>query len=506
MPTDGPVVLALDSSTTATKALVVDTSGQVLAQGRAGYEMLTPGRDFYEQDATEWVSAANTAISEAVASLDAPDRARVSALCITPQRQTFVLCREDGTPLRNAILWLDGRASEQVMRLGTARVHELSGMVPDVTPSLYKLAWLSQHEPDALCAADRVAGVHAYLVHAFTGQWRDSRGTADSLGLFDMARLDWAEELLGIAGVRGDQLPELGDVGSVLADVLSDVAQGWGLPGPIAVVAGCGDGQAAGLGAGVTRPDEGYLNLGTAVVAGVHSPEYRWGRSYRTDAAGIPGQFVLEVVQNSGAFLAGWFRAELGDPALHGAPDAQLEQAASAVPPGSDGLVTLPYWNAVQSPHWDPQARGAMVGFSGTHSRAALYRSVIEGICLEAARNLRALETDTGTPITVLRIMGGGQRSELWRTILAACVGVPLEECATEEVSALGAAVIAVSAVTGQEVAAVSRAMARTGGTTEPDPDLASKYTKISEVQGELYPRLKELFSRLQALGAPVRE
>lgn len=494
----GPLVIAVDSSTTATKALVVDPAGAVLAQGRAEYEMVTPARDHYEQDAAAWVSAAHEAIGEAVAALDVSDRRRVTALGVTPQRQTFVLCAADGTPRRPAILWLDGRAADQVERLGSPRIHELSGMVPDVTPSLYKLAWLADHEPDALANADRVAGVHAYLAHAFTGEWVDSRGTADSLGLFDMARLEWSDELLGLAGVARDQLPRLVDPGGVLGEVRTEVARGWGLPGSISMIAGCGDGQAAGLGAGVTRPDEGYLNLGTAVVAGVHSPTYRWGRSYRTDAAGLPGQYVLEVVQNSGAYLAGWFRAELGDPSLQGAPDANLEAAAAGVAPGCDGLLTLPYWNAVQSPYWDPRARGAMIGFAGTHTRAAMYRSVLEGISLETGRNLRALTADTGTPLTTLRIMGGGQRSDLWRTILAACVGVPLETCASEEVSALGAAAMAMAAVTGEPVDETARAMARPGDVTEPDADLVARYQEVGAVQGELYGRLADLFGRLR--------
>ncbi len=493
----GPLVLAVDSSTTATKALVVDPEGVVLAQGRATYPMATPGIHRYEQDATHWVSAANSAIGEAVAALSSSERGRVQGLCITPQRQTFVLCNNDGHPQRPAILWLDGRASDQVARLGSEWVHATSGMVPDVTPSLYKLAWLSEHEPDAVSAAGRMVGVHAYLAHAFTGEWVDSRATADSLGLFDMATLTWDDGLLELAGVRRDQLPELVDPASVLGEVRSDIARGWGLPGLIPLVAGCGDGQAAGIGAGVTRPDEGYLNLGTAVVAGAHVPEYRWGRSYRTDAAGLPGHFVLEVVQNSGAYLTDWFRTQLGDPRLHGDPDPELERAASTIPAGSDGLQTLPYWNAVQSPHWDPRARGAMIGFTGAHTRASMYRSVLEGISLETGRNLRALMEDTGTSLTTLRIMGGGQRSALWRSIVAACVDVPLETCASEEVSALGAAAMAMAAVTGSDVASCARSMAKPGEVTEPDPHLVERYEELGAVQGELYGRLADVFPRL---------
>lgn len=497
----GPLVLALDVSTTATKALVVDDAGQILTEGRAAYEMVSPRPSFHEQDARDWVRATHSAARAAIAGLEARDRQRVSAVSITPQRQSFVLCDDAGTPARNAILWLDGRASEQVLRLGNERVHELSGMVPDVTPSIYKLAWLDEHEPELLHAAERIASVHGYLVHALTGAWLDSRATADSLGLFDMAKREWSGELLSLCGVGPDQMLDLVEVGEALEMLLPGVAEEWGLPSPIPVIAGCGDGQAAGIGAGVTQPDEGYLNLGTAVVAGVHSPEYRWGRSYRTDAAGIPGQFVLEVVQNSGAFLASWFRTELGDRDLHGAPDRQLEADAAKVSVGSEGLLTLPYWNAVQSPHWDPQGRGAMVGFSGTHTRAAMYRSVLEGISLEAGRNLQALQADTGTPLRVLRIMGGGQRSPLWKTILAACVGVPLEGCASEEVSALGAAVIAMSAVAGDDIPTLAQAMTRVGEQTEPDDELVERYAEVSAVQAELYERLAPVFPKLQRLG-----
>ncbi|WP_297747305.1 FGGY-family carbohydrate kinase, partial [uncultured Tessaracoccus sp.] len=266
------------------------------------------------------------------------------------------------------------------------------------------------------------------------------------------------------------------------------------------VVAGCGDGQAAALGAGVTEADEGYLNMGTAVVAGVHSSQYRWSQVYRTDVAGIPGSYVLEVVQNSGAHLAQWFRTALGDPALQGAPDPELEQAAAQVRPGADGLLTLPYWNAVQSPHWDPLARGAMVGFTGSHSRPAMYRSLLEGICLETGRNLAALDAETGTPMRKLRIMGGGQRSQLWCRIMAACVARPLERCVSEEISALGAAVMAASAVVERSVPEMSRQMAEPGDTIEPQPELVEEYASIADVQGELYHALSRVFPRLEAL------
>lgn len=497
---DSPLVLGLDSSTTGSKALITDMDGKVFALGKATYDILQPAPDHYEQDARDWGRAAFSAIADAVAQLESQDRRRLAACCITPQRQTFVLCDDDGTPRRNAILWLDGRASDEVRRIGSERVHQISGFEPDVTPSIYKIAWLAHHERERLCSAQRVVGVHSWLVHELTGQWVDSVATADSLGICDLARLEWSDELLELCGLRRQQLPDLAAAASVVGTMLPDVASSLGLAGPIPVVAGCGDGQAAALGAGVTEADEGYLNMGTAVVAGVHSSQYRWSQVYRTDVAGIPGSYVLEVVQNSGAHLAQWFRTALGDPALQGAPDPELEQAAAQVRPGADGLLTLPYWNAVQSPHWDPLARGAMVGFTGSHSRPAMYRSLLEGICLETGRNLAALDAETGTPMRKLRIMGGGQRSDLWCRIMAACVARPLERCVSEEISALGAAVMAASAVVERSVPEMSRQMAEPGDTIEPQQELVEEYASIADVQGELYHALSGVFPRLEAL------
>ena len=503
---DGPLVVAVDTSTTATKAVVVDPTGRVLATGRSDIPLYTPADGFYEHDPRDWWRTTDEAVSAAVAALDGVDRSRIAAMCVTPQRQSFGLFRADGEPIRRGPLWLDSRASEQVARYGSEAVHQLSGMPPDVTPSLYKLAWLKEKEPDILAAADKVVGVHGYVTFCLTGEWLDSTATADSLGLYDMVRLDFADALLEIAGTSRAQMATLVPAGDVMGEVRAEIARGWGLTGPIPLVAGCGDGQAAALGAGAVRPDEAYLNMGTAIVMGVHSETYRCGSVYRTDVAGLPGQYVLEAVQNSGAYLAGWFRENLGDPALGGTPDPELDRQAAAAGIGAAGLVALPYWNAVQSPHWDPVARGAIVGFTGGHGRGHAYRAVLEGLSLETARNLRSMEEDAGTAISQVRVMGGGQRSPLWRQIMTDALGIPLVACEADEISALGAAIMAM-AVTGAhgavpDIARSAGEMARQGEVYEPDLAAHRQYLEIGELQGELYDRLKDLFPKLHAYAA----
>lgn len=345
--------------------------------------------------------------------------------------------------------------------------------------------------------------VLAYITFNLTGRWAASTASADSLGILDIKRFDYAHELLDIAGLRRDQMPDLVPPGSVMGTLKPELASEWGISASTPIISGLGDGQAAGVGAAAVTPDVAYLNLGTAVNAGVASHDYVYDPVFRTLVGGVPGDFVFEVVQSSGSYLAGWFRETLGDPKLLGEPDPELDAAASEIPPGCEGLITLPYWNAVQSPYWDAIARGAVVGWRGTHSRAHMYRSILESIGFEMKLNLESIEAGTGTKITTLRAMGGGTRSELWRQIMADTAGVPITLCAEDEISALGAAVVAMAGIGAHGSGGVeqsAREMAHFGITVEPSMDLHEQYREVARVQRKLYPQLKDTFQELYQL------
>ena len=216
------LVIAVDCSTTAAKAVIYDEAGQSVAQAAQTLSTLQPRPAWHEQDAEQWWTATQGAIAEAVGALVDPGRVR--ALCITHQRESFVCLDSGGRALRPAILWLDGRAHEEIAELGSTRVHELSGKPPDTTPAIYKLAWLARHEPAVLRNAVHVGDVQAYLVWRLTGRWATSHGSADTLGLFDLQRMDWSAELLDLAGVRVEQLPDLVPAGDEIG-TLSPLAQ-----------------------------------------------------------------------------------------------------------------------------------------------------------------------------------------------------------------------------------------------------------------------------------------
>ncbi len=495
------VVIGVDCSTTAAKAVVVDGAGRTLGSGSSPLQTSSPRAGWHEQDAPSWWTATQEAVGAAVAS---SGRAReVTAVCIAHQRESFVCLDEGGRPLRPAILWLDGRAGEQIAELGTPEVERLSGKPADTTPALYKIAWLAAHEPDTLRRTHQLLDTHGFLVHRMTGRWATSVSSADPLALLDVAVGDYAPELLAVAGLRRDQVPDLHRAGSVIGGLLPDVASAWGLEASVVVVAGLGDGQAAGLGANVVDADHGYLNLGTAVLLGTEQTGYRPSRDYRSLVSVTPGGTTLETFLSSGTYLPTWYRRAFGAPALGGAPDVHLEAAAADLAPGSGQLLTLPHWNAAQTPHWDPLATGAILGWRGVHGPAHLYRSLLEGVAFELRGQLDGLERGTGRTLVSLRAMGGGIRSPLWRQITADVLERPLAVCPEPEVSALGAAVVAAAAVgLHPDLVSAAAAMTRTGSVVEPDPATASAYGELRAIHQDLYALLRPALHRLAAVGA----
>lgn len=494
-----PLVIAVDCSTTAAKAVVVDATGYPVGNGSHALDTQSPAPHWFEQHAEDWWTATDRAITQALKGIRDPSA--VAAICVTHQRESFVCLDTTGKSIRPAILWMDGRAHLEARRYGSARVELLSGKPADITPGLYKLLWLRDNEPDTLSACRRIADVGSYLVHAMTGRWTSSTASVDPLALLDQATGDYSEELLDLVGLGRDQLPDLVPTGTSLGPLRPDLADAWGVNRDVIVVAGTGDGQAAGLGLGVTDPGAAYLVLGTAVVIGSETTTYTPARAYRSMISAMPGQTTVETFSSSGTFLPTWFRQEFGDPELAGAPDPRLEHAAAALPVGSERLLTLPYWNAAQTPHWDTQASGVTLGWQGCHTRAHFYRSMLEGIAFELRMQLDGLEDARGERVDVIRAMGGGARSALWTQILADVFDRPLEVCASGEVSALGAAAIALTAI-GEyaSLAEAAAAVTRTDAVIEPRARDAAAYAALRSVYERVYTDTRDLLHALHDL------
>ncbi len=500
------VVIGIDSSTTATKAIGWTHAGAVAGVGRCSIPLDSPGPNRYEQDPEDWWSSATTALRQLLRQVS-PER--IAALAISNQRETFVPLDAKGRPVRQAIVWLDQRCKDEVAwlsgKVGADNLHRISGKPPDVAPVAYRIAWMLRSEPELFRSTDIFADVHSYLVWRLTGAFQTSWASADPLGLFDMEKKAWSAEVLQALELCPDRLPKLVPPCGVIGEVSKEAAAQTGLVPGTLVVAGGGDGQAAGLGVNALSPSRAYLNLGTAVVSGTYSKQYRTGAAWRTMSSCSGEGYYCETSLRAGTFLIEWFvRQVRGAAEEDGTIYQRLEDEAASVPIGSGGLLTVPYWGAVMTPYWDPQARGCWLGFTGSHRVGHMYRSLLEGIALEQALVGGMIEEQTGEPVKALIAIGGGASSDLWRQIIADVCGKTVLRSETVEASSLGAAVCAATGA-GWYPSAAGAAEGMAGKITrenEPVPRNVARYAELMAIYRTIYPRLRDSFSQLSDFAA----
>jgi xylulokinase len=499
----GDLVIGVDTSTTAAKAVVWNSSGHPISQARATFELDHPRPGYAEQNPEDWWTATTAAIRRAVQTVD---RERVSALCITHQRETFACLDRAGEPLRPAMIWADTRATEQVRKYGTPEVHRITGKPPNPTPAWYKLLWLAENEPETLRHTASVLDVQGFLVNRLTGEFRTCWASADPLGVVDLTTFDYSDELLSAAGLHRDQFPDLVAPGEVIGSVTEAASKVTGLPPGLPVVAGIGDGQSAQLGCGITEPGTAYLNLGTGIVSGTFSRTYASDVRFRTLAAGIPRGYTLETFIGGGTYNIRWFVEKFAgvDTKVLGlelAPEQVLEAAADMLPPGSEGLLALPYWTGALTPYWDHDARGALIGLTGIHGKAHVYRAILESLAFEQRFLYAGLEDALGEPVSRIIALGGGSRSRIWCQIVADVLQRRVEVVSEPESTCLGSGVLAAAAVgIHPSIEAAAEAMTGTSRSFEPDERNTGAYDRLYEVYRGMYPALRGLFGELAAV------
>ena len=494
--TTGDLVVGLDSSTTSVKAIAFDRNGSMAAYASEAIRLHSPQPNYYEQDPEDWWSAARSALKRITGEIDP---ARIVALAISNQRETFVALGGDGRPLRPAIIWLDERCKDEVepfaRKIGKARIHRITGKPADYAPVVYRLAWMKKHEPDLFKKIGMICDVQTYLVRKLTGSFKTSWASADPLGLFDLRNKKWSTVILKALRLTENQLPETYCPGSVLGEISAEAAKSTGLGVGTLIVAGGGDGQAAGLGSNVLTPRRAYLNLGTAVVAGIYGTKYKTSRAFRTMTSCTDAGYYYECSLRAGTFAIDWLITKVLniDPAQRPEIYKELEEEAGQIPPGGDGLFHLPYLNGVMNPYWDVNARGAFVGVSSSHTRGHIYRSILEGIAFEQRFAIGEVERAVGVSVKELVAIGGGASSGLWLSILADVTGRKILVPENTEASALGAG-IAAAVGAGWYGKFKTAASAMTGSVKEllPDKIRQRTYAGLSESYKKLYPALRE--------------
>jgi xylulokinase len=489
------LILSVDCSTSAVKCIAWGLDGTQVSTGGAALELSIPEQGYGEQDPRDWWNGFVQAVRSCLQYIDP---ARVKGFAITHQRETFACLDSSDAPIRPAMLWLDVRAGDQVDRFGTKRIHELTGKPANPTPAFYKLLWLRENEPATLERTAHIVDVHAYLAHELTGEWKTSVASADPLGLIDLETGDYSDEILKSVGINRALLPELVEPGELLGSLNEKAAKVLGLSPGVPIISGAGDGQSAGLGAGIVGTGLAYLNVGSGLISGFFSDNYSSSTAYRAMAGTIPGTFNYELFVGAGTLMVSWFmKTFAANQELPGGLSKEVfwERQAQDIEPGAGGLFVLPYWNGQLTPYWDHNARGVMIGFTGAHESAHVYRAMLEGVAFELRLCLEEAEPKLAEPIKKFIAMGGGTRSPLWCQIFADVLNRPIALAGSDEATALGAGILAAVGVgLHADVDAAVNSMTTTRLLYEPNPETVTRYEQLYQSYRTVYPALKSVF------------
>lgn len=519
MPADR--LLALDVGTQSVRALLFDIEGDLLAREQIPIEpYVSPRPGWAEQDPAVYWDALGAACRGLWRRTGA-DPAAVAGLALTTQRATSVVVDRDGEPLRDAIVWTDKRRAPKVPDVGPLwrGLFTLAG-ARDVIHEFQVRChanWLAAREPEVWAAAHKCLLLSGWLSFKLCGEFVDASAAQVGYIPFDFKRRDWpgsGDWKWRATCMRPGHMPRLVAPGERLGGLTAEAAAHLGLPARLPVIAAGADKACEVLGAGGVTPDTGVLSFGTTATVNTCRRRYlevtRFAPAY---PAAMPGHYNDEVQINHGFWLVSWFKRQFAareewiaeERGI--APETLFDEMIADIPPGSLGLTLQPYWSAaVRDP--GPEAKGAIIGFGDVHTRAHIYRAILEGLAYALRAGKERIERRSRTPLKRLRVAGGGSQSDAAMQITADVFGMTAERPHVYEASGLGAAInaaVGLGIFPNHTVAA--DAMIRSGESFRPDPAAGRVYARLYQrVYRRMYDRLRPLYAEIRDItGYPPR-
>jgi xylulokinase len=435
--------------------------------------------------------------------------AEVAAVTFSGQMMAALPVDSQGQALRNSIIWADLRSTAQAQalagRIDADRVYRLSGHRLSASYSATKIMWIKENEPEVYQRTHKFLHAKDYLVCRLCGAQLTDYSDASGMNLLDITSLRWSPEVLEAAGIDAGKLPDIVESTAVAGKVGAEAAAACGLQAGTPVVLGGGDGACATCGAGVVSEEQAYLYLGTSTWMAVASTRPLLDPAQRTFTFChfLKGLYFPAGTMQAGGGSYQWLRNTLGDAEAQAAALAGIDTyellnlKAEEAPAGCAGLLFLPYLMGERSPLWDPQARACFIGLTMTHGKKHLIRAVLEGV----AFNMRLIHEafrEQGVTSSRVRLIGGGARSRLWRSILADVLETPTARLNfIEEATSVGAAIAGGVGVGLFSSIREADRLVRETELTPCDPANFPVYRRNYALFRSCYERLRDLFPQL---------
>jgi len=514
------LILAIDNGTQSVRALLFDLEGNLVAHARVSLKpYFSPRPGWAEQDAEYYW----TTLAQACRRLwrRADLRERLAGVALTTQRSTVINVDREGNPLRPAIVWMDQRRTYGLKPVGglwglAFRLAGMSGTAAYLQAET-EANWIQTNQPEVWEQTYKYLFLSGYLTRRLTGRFVDSIGCQVGYVPFDYKHLRWAsgwDWKWQVAPMDPAVLPELIPPADPLGEITAEASEVTGIPAGLPLIAAAADKACEVIGAGCLEPHIGCLSYGTAATINTTHRRYiEVIPLIPPYPAAVPGAYSLEVQVYRGFWMVSWFKEEFGHHEQRIAeergiePEELFDELVNKVPPGSMGLILQPYWSpGIRVP--GPEAKGAIIGFGDVHTRAHLYRAILEGLAYALREGKERTEQRSGVPLNELRVSGGGSQSDAALQVTADLFGLPTARPHVYETSGLGAAIdAAVGLGLHPDFSTAVAAMTRVSRVFEPDPCAHEVYEGLYQrVYKQMYRRLKPLYEEIREVtGYPER-
>lgn len=515
------MLLGIDLGTTTAKAALFDEdTGRLVAWAGREYPTYHPKPGWAEHDVNDWWWAVSSVVRETLAKSGVDPR-EIKGVSVSSHREAVALLDHKGRALGRVIIWMDRRSLPQAewikKNFDVRELYARTGLIVDPTFTATKLLWLKENKPEVLAKAKWALQPKDYIVYKLTGKPTTDISVASRTLLFDIRKLEWAHDLFEDFGLADCErlFPEPSHSDEIVGEVTEEAAKETGLAPGTPVVAGGGDRGCEVLGSGVLGPDkvEESTGTGSTTATTIDEPIVDPHMRVVITAHVIRGKWSIEAgIATAGAVLR-WFRDQFaqGENMLAHMTRRRayeyLDMEAEYVPPGSNGLIVVPFFAGARAPRWNPVAKGVIFGLTLFHTRAHVFRALMEGIAYEIRKVLEVLD-ELGVRSEEIRVLGGGGKTPAWARIKADVTGRRVALLEFLDAALIGDAILAGvgSGVLSSYEEGVKR-FVRVKKTVEPDPRYVKVYDKYYRLYERLIKLLEPLYEEIDKLAEqPPRE
>ena len=506
-------VLVIDAGTQSIRAVIIDLQGNICEIERTEIESYFSNQPGYAEQDPEYLWSKLCETTQRLIKNTSVELNQIKGLSITTQRSTVVNIDENGKPLRPAIVWLDQRKAKVdkwpkgIVKKGLQLINMYESLAHAVKDG--ESNWIRQNQPDVWNKTYKYVFLSAFFNYRLVGKFIDSVGSTVGYMPFDYKKQRWSKPGAinsKLFPVEREKLVDLVKPSEKLGVITPEASKQTGLPEGLPVIAAAADKACEVLGSGCMSPEIACLSYGTtATIETVNNKYVEVIKFFPSYPSAIPDHFNTEVMIYRGYWMINWFKKEFGHKEVElakktgKAPEELFDEMIMDIPPGAMGLTLQPYWSpGVKIP--GIEAKGAVIGFGDVHTRAHLYRSILEGLTYALKEGALRTQKRTGVKIEKLRVSGGGSQSKNAMQMTADIFDMPVEKPHTYETSALGAAI---NCVVGLNLypdfqTAIDN-MCRVGEVYMPKPENRDIYKKLfNKVYKKMYKQLKPLYHNIR--------